>query len=310
MGITWPNGHKFAFTVIDDTDGATVARVKPIYDMLARLGMRTTKTAWMFPGEGIPVCGGSTCEDPDYLNWLLDLRAQGFEIGFHNAAPCTSRRELTQVALTRFRKLFGPGEALFCNHTQCLENMYWGDARLSGWRRNLYNLLTLSRRRGISHGHVKGDPRFWGDICQQGVRYVRNFVFDEPDALAVCPEQPYHDPQKPYVNFWFTSTDGGDIKRFLTNLTQGKLRRLAESGGLCITYVHFASGFMCNGMVNPEFQKRMEFLTSLNGWFAPASQILDHLRQGARTQERIIDPSRLRELELKWLFQKLTKGTT
>jgi hypothetical protein len=310
MNLRWPNGHKFAFTVVDDTDLTTIDNVKPVYDLLAGLGMKTTKTAWMLRGEGPAVLGGATCEEPEYLEWLLSLQRQGFEIALHNVAPCTSRREITSLALAEFHELFGPGKILFCNHASCGENIYWGEARLSGWRRVLYNLATRGRKRDISRGHVVGDPLFWGDLCQQQVRYVRNFVFDELDGLAVCPEQPYHDPTKPYVSFWFTSADGADLKSFLANFTLKELKRLEDGGGLCIAYVHFANGFVQNGNVHPEFRQRMEFLASLHGWFVPASQVLDHLRQGTGPRERAIQPKRLRQLERKWLFEKLLKGTS
>jgi hypothetical protein len=308
--MEWPDGHKFAFTVVDDTDSATLANVKPVYDLLAGLGMKTTKTAWMFRGEAPAKDCGATCEEQEYLDWLLSLQRQGFEIAFHNAAPCTSHKEITSLALTGFRQLFGTTPILFCNHESNGENMYWGDARLSGWRRVLYNLATRGKRRDSSCGHVDGDPLFWGDLCQQHVRYVRNFVFDELNALALCPEQPYHDPAKPHVNFWFTSADGGTVKRFLANFTTDKLKLLEDAKGLCIAYVHFAYGFVENGRVNPEFQKRLEYIAARNGWFAPASEVLNYLRRGGRPQERAMTLKRLRALERKWLLAKLIKGTS
>ncbi len=42
----FPGGARFAFTIIDDTDVATVDNVRPIYRLLEALGMRTTKTVW------------------------------------------------------------------------------------------------------------------------------------------------------------------------------------------------------------------------------------------------------------------------
>ena len=40
----FPNGKRFAFTILDDTDVATLANVRPIYRLLEEVGMRTTKT--------------------------------------------------------------------------------------------------------------------------------------------------------------------------------------------------------------------------------------------------------------------------
>jgi hypothetical protein len=308
--ISWPQGHRFAFTLVDDTDGAHVDNVKPVYDLVARLGMRTTKLVWMFQGESHATIHGSACDDPGYLAWVLALQQQGFEIGLHNAAPVTSPRERTYQALERFRALFGPQPLIHCNHTGCLEGIYWGEARLSGWRRPLYNLLTRGRRRGVFRGHIAGDPLFWGDLCQARVRYVRNFVFDALNTFAVCPEMPYHDPAKPYVNFWFASTEGPTLDSFLRHFTVQNIDRLVAEGGLCIAYVHFAKGFAPNGRVDPEFRKRLEYITAQDGWFAPVSGVLDYLRKNASRCERRIAPARLRQLELRWLLSKLTKGTT
>src|SRR5688572_1332515 len=107
--VTWPDGRKFAFTIFDDTDWATKPRVKPIYDLLFDLKMRTTKSAWVTSGGATGLNRGSTCEDPEYLEWLLDLQKNGFEIGLHNVAPGTSNREQVRDGLIRFQELFGPG---------------------------------------------------------------------------------------------------------------------------------------------------------------------------------------------------------
>jgi hypothetical protein len=310
LQISWPQGHRFAFTVVDDTDGATIDNVTPVYDLLTHLGMRTTKLVWMLPGDSSASFQGSSCADPAYLAWVLSLQQQGFEIGFHNAAPVTSGRERTCEAIAQFRAMFGPQPFIHCNHTGCREGIYWGDARLSGWRRPLYTLLTRGRRRGVFRGHLTGDPLFWGDLCQTHVRYVRNFVFDALNTLAVCPEMPYHDPAKPYVPFWFASTEGPTLRSFLRHFTVRSIDRLIAEGGLCIAYVHFAMGFAPNGQVNPKFRQCLEYIASSNGWFAPASEVLDYLRQNASPSERIIPPAKLRHLETRWLISKLTKGTT
>ena len=44
--LDFPEGRKFAFTILDDTDDATVENVRPVYDLLTELGFRTTKTVW------------------------------------------------------------------------------------------------------------------------------------------------------------------------------------------------------------------------------------------------------------------------
>jgi hypothetical protein len=311
MKISWPHGHKFAFTMIDDTDGATVEKVKPVYDLLASLGMRITKSVWIFDGEGPHTIHGCSCEQKEYLKWVLSLQAQDFEIGLHNAAPTTSPRRRTYLALDRFCGLFGDRKIIHCNHSRCLENIYWGDMRLSSWRRTLYNLITRlsGRDRRVFRGHIEGDPLFWGDLCQERVNYVRNFIFNDLNTLAICPEMPYHDPAKPFVNFWFASAEGSTLTSFLKNFTTQNLGRLVEEGGLCIAYIHAAAGFAHHGEVNAEFRKRLEYIASEDGWFAPVSEVLDYLRNGANCASRTISTVRLRQLEIRWLTSKILHGT-
>jgi hypothetical protein len=308
--VLWPDGRKFAFTIFDDTDWATVEKVKPVYDLLADLGMRTTKSVWVFDGEGEAMNGGETCEDRSYLNWVMRLRERGFEIGLHNIAPTTSVRERTRRGLERFGELFGRQMIVHCNHLGCQENIYWGDARLTGWRRGVYRALTRGRNGNASRGHVPSDAHFWGDLCRERVGYVRNFVFDEPDTLALCPAMPYHDPRRPFVNYWFASSNGSSLRRFLNNFTYERLDRLIEAGSLSVAYVHFAAGFAEGGRVDAEFRRRLEYLAKAGGWFAPVSEVLDYLRDGQDTAERSISHKDLRRLETRWLASKVRGGTS
>lgn len=310
MRVSWPGGRKFAFTIFDDTDWATVEKVKPVYDLLSDLGMHTTKSVWVMGPKGSPTNEGATCDDPGYLEWVLSLQRRGFEIGIHNIAPATSTREWTQRGLERFQELFGEQKIIHCNHMGCRENLYWGDARLTSWRQGIYRLLTRGRNGADSRGHLEGDPHFWGDLCSERVSYVRNFVFEELNTLAACPEMPYHDPSKPFVNYWFASTNGSSLRRFLGNFTFANIDRLVEEGGLCIAYVHFAAGFTQDGAVNTEFRRRLEYIQSQNGWFAPVSEVLDHLRAGDNCAARSISAQGRRRLETRWLAGKIVKGTS
>lgn len=309
MSVSWPNGHKFAFTIFDDTDFVSLEKVKSVYDFLSDLGMRTTKSVWVMKGEGTPTNGGATCEDRNYLNWLLALQERGFEIALHNIAPTTSPRKLTRLGLDRFRELFGDRMAIHCNHLGCLENIYWGAARLSSWRGAAYKIVKR-KNAGISRGHVEGDPLFWGDLCRERISYVRNFVFERLNTLAMCPEMPYHDSRKPFVNFWFASTNGSSLRRFLGNFTLANLDQLIDEGGMCIAYVHFACGFAYGREIDPAFRERMEYISSKNGWFAPVSQILDFLRNGESCEDRTISSQKLDQLETRWLASKIFRGTS
>ena len=139
--VTWPEGKDFAFTIFDDTDLQTVENAREVYAFLADRGFRTTKSVWPLRGERCPKIGGMTCEDAPYLEWVLALQEQGFEIALHNVTYHTSPRQVTLQGIERFHHLFGHYPVSMANHVGCHESIYWGNSRLSGWHETLYNVL-------------------------------------------------------------------------------------------------------------------------------------------------------------------------
>ncbi len=304
----WPEGKQFAFTIFDDTDGATLENVGGVYSFLADCGFRITKSCWVFRGE--PDRGkhpAATLDDEPYRRWLLELQAKGFEIGWHGATWHGSPRARTMEALDRFAEVFGHNPQVGANHASNDECIYWGSPRLTGWRKAAYNLLTRYRNYSRFRGHVEGDPHFWGDLCQARIKYYRNFAFQDINTLSACPMMPYHDPRLPYVNFWFASSDGNRVERFNRCLSEPAQDRLEAAGGACIMYTHFACGFAERGRIEPRFRALMERLAKKNGWFVPAATLLDHLLQGKDRHD--ISPLQRRRLERKWLGEKLFVGT-
>lgn len=306
--ITWPDGKKFAFTIFDDTDFAVVANVGPVYALLRDLGMRTTKSVWPIAGNQTPVCGGATSEDSEYLRWVKGLQADGFEIGYHMATYHTSDRAQTKRGLDRFAGLFGAPPRTMANHSACRENIYWGDARLSGMRRLAYNALTRFRHYRKFRGHLDGDPLYWADLCRERVTYVRNFVFEDINTLAACPMMPYHDPRRPEVNFWYASAEGPEVESFVRCVSEANQDRLMAEGGACIMYTHLACGFVRNGELDRRFVDLLTRLSRLPGWFVPVGDLLDYIRR-QRGDHTLTDRER-RQLERRWLAHKMRVGAT
>ncbi len=307
--MKWPEQKKFAFTVVDDTDKATVENVGPVYDLLAELGIKTTKTVWPIAPSRQERFGGMTCEDAEYIEWLYALKDAGFEIAFHGATDHTSLREDTGRAIEAFHKLFGDDQFLYCAHAGQEESIYWGKYRIGGIRRKVYHLATQFKRRNQFRGHLEGDPLFWGDLCQEHISYVRNFTYGAINTLEICSEMPYHDPARPYVNYWFASSDGANVRSFCDLISEANQELLEKAGGACIVYTHFVNGFLMNGELDPEFVRLIKALSSRDGWFVPASTMLGHLRSQAGWSKDI-DPKRLQQLEWKWLLGKLAHGSS
>jgi hypothetical protein len=296
--------------VFDDTDAGTVENLKPVYDHLLGNGIRTTKSVWVLPGSGAPaVVGGLTCDDAAYLQWLLALQKAGVEIGWHNARFHSSRREDTRRGFERFKELFGHDPLSMANHTTNQEGLYWGENRVSGWRRSCYNLLTRGSGKGWFRGHVEGDDFFWGDLCRERVRYVRNFVFGDINTLKCCPWMPYADPDRPFANAFYASSEGGQLEPFVATIAEANQDRLEAEGGCCIMYTHFAKGFWNNGALDPRFKRLIERLGRKNGWFVPVTQLLDHIAR-VRGRVHVLTPSERARLELRWLWHKMLVGTT
>ena len=301
----WPNGKQFAFTIFDDTDFATLENVGPVYDFLAKLGFRTTKSVWPIKGTREPICGGATCEDDTYLEWIYKLRQQGFEIGYHMTTFHSSYREETRRGLHRFAGLFGSAPLTMANHSGCRENIYWGSHRLTGFNQFAYDVLTAFRFHRKYRGHIEGDQFFWGDLCAERVKYVRNFVFADINTLKLCPWMPYHDPKRPYVKYWYASSEGPTVDPFVRCLSEEHQDRLESEHGACLMYTHLSRGFF-DGSLNPRFKQLMERLSRKDGWFVPVGTLLDYLLQ--RRAERSLTDAERNQLERRWLKHKFKTG--
>ncbi len=275
-----------------------------VYGLLRDLGIFTTKGIWPNIPHEQASDPGETCASEEYIRLLREMQAAGFEIGYHNATSHTSDRAHTLAGLDRFRDLFGHDPVTMSNHFYSRESIYFGDARLTGMHRTLYRLM----RRNPSLGHVPGQNLFWGDLCRERVRYVRNFIFGDINTLRLCPLMPYHDPLRPFVKYWYCSSEGANVDAANRTLTEAAQDRLEEEGGACILYSHFGHGFATeDGQIDPRFRELITRLSRKNGWFVPVGTLLDFLRE--RQGHREIRRSERAALERRWLVHKARFGT-
>jgi len=303
--ISWPEGKDFAFTIFDDTDWSTLANAPEIYKFLEQLGMRTTKSVWPIKGEMVPTVGGETCEDLAYSNWVKSLQNKGFEIGLHNVTYHSSERADIARGMEAYRRLFGASPSIHVNHAGCDEGMYWGDARFSGINKTIYNLLTGSKNKGKFQGHQEDSRYFWGDICQQEIKYVRDFCFRDINTMKACPYFPYHDSQRPFVNYWFASSEGASVETFCDTISEKNQDRLERESGACIMYTHFAKRFNESGKLNSRFVELMQRLSRKNGWFVPVSELLNYMLSFKEKHD--ITPFQRYKLETSWLIDRALK---
>jgi hypothetical protein len=303
--LAFPDGKRFAFTVIDDTDVATLENVAPVYALLERLGMRATKTVWTMPcPEGSKNFSSSqTLEEAEYRTFVLDLQRRGFEIASHGATMESSTRERTAAGLERFRSVLGTYPRVHANHAVNSENLYWGAARVDAFL--LKCLLRSMSGASYYQGDVEGSPYWWGDLCARHVTYVRNLTFAEINLLRVNPTMPYRDPSRPLVPWWFSATDAEDAVAFCRLISPGRRERLEREGGLCIVATHFGKGFVSKGGVVKAFQERLEALARRPGWFPTVGELLDWVR--AQSRDEVLSPAEWRRMQWMWARDLLVR---
>jgi hypothetical protein len=283
----FPHGKRFAFTVLDDTDVATVENVGPVYRLFESLGLRTTKTIWSMPcPEGSADFSDSeTLDDPEYRDFVVDLQRRGFEIASHGATMESSTRARTVAGLERFRETFGSYPRVHVNHSHNRENVYWGTARLDD-----PVLVRLYRRLNgqpaqYYQGHQEESPYWWGDLCREHVMYVRNLTFEATNIARINPSMPYHDPSRPLVRWWFSGAEAEGARQFVDVLRADRLDRLEREGGICIVSTHLGKSFANDGLVHPLVRARLEDVARRPGWFPTVSQLLDWLREQRSASE-------------------------
>lgn len=307
--VQFPEGKRFAFTIVDDTDGATLESVRPVYEFLTEQGLRTTKTVWVLPGteQELWANRGESLADPDYRAFIQSLQARGFEIASHGARGGTSSRAEILAAMEEYRGHLGAYPRIHVNHAMNRDNLYWGARRLTfppyRW---LYALLP---GRPSFDGENPESDRFWGDFIEANVDYVVDFSFFNINLWKVNPAIPYHVSEKQYVATWFNTSNGGDVSSFNDLLSRENLDRLEAEGGVSIVYTHFAKGFYQDGELNTEFAERIRDLASRPGWFVPASTVLDFLKSQREDGPGLSWRQKLR-LETVWLIDVLRFGSS
>jgi hypothetical protein len=278
----YPDGKDFAFTIIDDPDYGIIGEKFIMYDYLDNLGFKTTIPVWVLDnkhGTGekgvLSNTRGITTTDKSYLKYMQSLQKKGFEICLHTVSPGNDLREETREGYELFKKHFRHYPKMNINHANNLENIYWGGDRFSNKiLRFMYKRMTTDFQ-----GQKENSKYFWGDLCKEKTKYVRGWATDNINTSGTNTRMPYHVLDKPYVNYWFDCSDGYNYSKFMRLISDKNIKRLVSEKGTSIIYTHFAYGFVDRPThsLKRDFQEQLTKISRMNGWFAPASTILDRL---------------------------------
>jgi len=292
--MQFPYNKKFALTIIDDTDGATVKNTKPVYEFLHSLGMKTTKTVWVYPSRD-NFLGESLANYP-YRQFIKKLQKQGFEIALHGVGSGKFSRQEIIRGLEIYRRFIGQYPKIQINHGQNPDNIYWGLKRFLILR--LFWILEQKFQ-----GENPKSPYFWGDQHQKHLKFSRNLTFYDINTLKADPHIPYREKDKKYAHYWFSASDGAEVEKLNRLISPKNIDRLQKENGISIIYTHFASGFVARGHLDQTFQRNMSYLAAQDGWFATVSELLEFLLKNGRGKQ--ISAREKINLELKWLRDKV-----
>jgi len=310
QSIEIPDGKNFIFSIFDDTDVATLDNIRPVYDYLSELGIFTTKSVWPLDSaeQNSNYKGSHSLQNPEYAAYVKELAHRGFEIAFHGASMESSPRSASIEALHQFREILGFSPRTYACHAGNRENIHWGEHRFSfEVFRFLYRLLN-SGTAGHYAGHDMQSEYYWADVCRASFDYVRTFTFNDINLLNIG-KFPYRMEDRPCFKCCFYTSFADHIEEFNRLLSSKNQERLATERGVCIITTHFGKGFVKDGILNGETKDLLARLVENNGYFAPVSTVLDHLKNCLG--EHTITPAQLFALEARWfvdtIYRKFNK---
>ncbi len=181
--IRFPEGKKFIFTIVDDTDDAFFETIKPVYDVLFQNGLRTTKTVWVKPVRDHKISKGDCLERTEYRDFILDLKHKGFEIALHNVGSGDYKRQEIIDGIDKYKNIIGQYPELHINHSYNPDNIYCGSKRFS-FPLDLL-LKKMYSQYDSFYGEIKDSEYFWGDLHKKIIKYSRNYEIDDINGYVV-----------------------------------------------------------------------------------------------------------------------------
>ena len=306
MKFSYPEKKEFIFSIFDDTDVSTLEYIKPIYEYLSELNIKSTKSVW-------PLCshipsdysGSHTLEDEDYAYYVKELQERGFEIGFHGTTMTSSTREKIEKGFKVFHSVLGRYPRIYTAHSTNRENLYWGVSRFSfPLVRTIYS-KKFGRQDDYYQGIKENSPFFWGDFSLKYIDYVRNLTFNEINLLNISLKLPYTDNKKPWVKYWFYTSDADNVEDFNRLINEKNQDELHRQNGVCIISTHFGKGYIQNGQLCNKTKLLLKRISEKNGWFVPVSTVLDFLK--SINENNPIKDGELKKIEYRWLLDYLKR---
>jgi hypothetical protein len=281
----FPEGKKFVFTIIDDTDDATYENTKPIYDFLHEKGIYITKTVWVYPPRDQHSAGDSL-QRPEYLKFIKDIQQKGFEIGLHNVGSGSFSRKEILEGLKDFKEKLGQYPKIHINHSYNPDSIYGGYKRFN-WPFNWIIRKMYPQYAGVFQGEISGSDFYWGDKHKEIIQFNRNHEFEGLNTAKHDKYMPYIDPKRSdFTNYYFSATFAPNQWIFNHIVTPSSIKKLEQKNGICIIFSHLGY-FMNKGEIDPGFVERINWLSANpNGFYKPVSFVLNEIAETRKSNDK------------------------
>jgi hypothetical protein len=279
----------FYFTIIDDTDDATLENIKPVYDFLTEKGIFITKTVWVYPPRD-ENSKGDSLQRPEYTKYIKELHERGFEIALHNVGSGDYTRNEILQGIEEFKEKLGFYPKIHINHSYNKDSIYGGSKRFN-WPFNWVISKIYPQYRDGFEGDVESSKFYWGDKHKEIIKYSRSHEFGLLNTLKIDKHTPYFDSKRSkYTNFWFSCSFAPNQNVFSHLLSKKNIDKLVNSNGTSIVYTHFGY-FFKNGKLDNKFIESINYLSSKkNGIYKPVTNLLDDIALERKLNGKISYP--------------------
>jgi hypothetical protein len=286
----YPDGRRFAFTVVHDADSAFSERLAPLFDVFDELGFRITASVFAFWADwarrgsiwsewrqssaftapiAVPLC------DPVERRFYQDLAARGHEVALHSPSDTSSTPADIVDAFELFKATFDHFPTVYTEHSSLsnkdAQSNEGSDPRSPYYCRDL--LLAY-------------DPWIWVD----GEGALRD---DEDGKYFEIP--PTASPLNLHANAQYGLMKAfvrtgrwsrGDADGFLETYSEENIDTIERDGGMALVYTHLDYGWLDprTRRMRTDVEARLRYLAAKPGWFAPAGEILERWQRVAHGQ--------------------------
>jgi peptidoglycan/xylan/chitin deacetylase (PgdA/CDA1 family) len=289
----FPDGRRFAFTIVHDADSGYSRRLQPLFEVFDELELKITATVFMFwanwaengdiwrewneqgqDNGGFFAPKAVPLTDEKEREFYLRLAAGGHEIGMHTPSDTSDTRHETVRAFEYFKAIFGHYPKVYTEHAGS-HNKEAQANEGSNQGSPYYNTDLLNH-----YG-----PWIWLDD-QWGLPDRRHERFY--DLLAANGSPFNASSVKRYgVAKTFLRTGRwkeGDGDGFLRWYSEDNIDLLEKHRGLALVYTHLNEKWLDpeTRQMRAAIKDRLRYLASKNGWFVPAGVILDRAQAVVR----------------------------